>query len=170
MLDQDGRQRNDGTANRYVVRRAVDKTPREVFDLLTDPARHQETEPNDWVGNAIDGDTLTHVGQVFGIEMFHVNAGSYEMHNKVVALEQDRTVAWEPGQFGPDGNLETGGWTWRYELAAEGDGTMVTLTYDWDATPESLRKEFGLPPFGPEFLEQSLNSLATALGSSETGR
>jgi hypothetical protein len=104
------------------------------------------------------------VGQVFGIEMFHVNVpGRYDMHNRVIALEPERTIAWEPGQYGPDGELGTGGWTWRYDLAPEGSGTRITLTYDWSAVPGFLREEFGLPPFPPSFLEESLAALDRAL-------
>lgn len=167
---------------RYVVARTVAATPQEVFALLTDPSRHPETEPTDWVRASLEEDPapLTEVGQVFGIEMFHENAhGRYDMHNRVIALEQDRTIAWEPGQYGPDGELGTGGWTWRYDLApadgtssgadgagtstGTGTGTEVTLTYDWSAVPAPLREEFGLPPFPPSFLEQSLAALERAV-------
>jgi hypothetical protein len=72
-------------------------------------------------------------------------------------------VAWEPGQYGPDGELGTGGWTWRYDLASASEGTHVTLTYDWSAVPKPLRAEFGLPPFPPSFLEESLAALEKAV-------
>ena len=162
----------DQDPRRYVVSRTVAASPAEVFALLTDPARHHETEPTDWVRGPLEPDPapISEVGQVFGIEMFHVNAGGrYEMHNRVIAFEQERTVAWEPGQYRPDGELGTGGWTWRYDLAPAGEpdaGTEVTLTYDWSRVPPALREEFGLPPFAREFLDQSLASLAAAVESS----
>ena len=159
------------TGTRYAVTRTIAAPPEAVFALLTDPARHHETEPTDWVRGSLEEDPapLTEVGQVFGIEMFHENAhGRYDMHNRVIAFEQDRTIAWEPGQYGPDGELGTGGWTWRYDLAPAGgaDGgpaTEVTLTYDWSAVPDPLQKEFGLPPFPPSFLEESLAALERAV-------
>lgn len=160
------------TGNRYAVTRMIAAPPEEVFALLADPARHHETEPTDWVRGSLEEDPapLTEVGQVFGIEMFHVNTpGRYDMHNRVIAFAQDRTIAWEPGQYGPDGELGTGGWTWRYDLApagGAGDGdsaTEVTLTYDWSAVPDPLREEFGLPPFPPSFLEESLAALERAV-------
>lgn len=99
--------------------------------------------------------------------MFHENAhGRYDMHNRVIAFAQDRTIAWEPGQYSPDGELGTGGWTWRYDLAPAGgadEGTEVTLTYDWSAVPDPLREELGLPPFPPSFLEESLAALERAV-------
>lgn len=150
--------------DRHVTRRRVQASPSQVFALLTDPTRHQETEPTDWVGEALDPSPLTRTGQVFGMNMFHVAAGgAYLMHNEVVALEPDRTVAWRPGQYDEHGVLGSAGWTWRYDLTPDGDGTMVTLTYDWSAVPDALREEFNLPPFGPDFLEQSLDSLEQAL-------
>jgi hypothetical protein len=37
-----------------------------------------------------------------------------------------------------DGDLEFGGWIWRYDLAPLGPSeTAVTLTYDWSAVPRS---------------------------------
>ncbi|WP_062946745.1 SRPBCC family protein [Brachybacterium sp. sponge] len=157
---------------RYAVTRTIAAPPEAVFALLADPARHHETEPTDWVRGSLEEDPapLTEVGQVFGIEMFHENAhGRYDMHNRVIAFAQDRTIAWEPGQYGPDGELGTGGWTWRYDLApagGAGDGdsaTEVTLTYDWSAVPAALKEQFGLPPFPPSFLEESLAALERAV-------
>ena len=153
--------------DRFAVTRTIAAPPEAVFALLADPARHHETEPTDWVRGPLEEDPapLTEVGQVFGIEMFHVNTpGRYDMHNRVIAFEQDRTIAWEPGQYGPDGELGTGGWTWRYDLApADGSGTEVTLTYDWSAVPAPVREGFGIPPFPPSFLEESLAALEKAV-------
>lgn len=150
--------------SRMVARRDVQAPPEEVFALLRDPSRHQATEPGDWVGEAIHPEPITGVGQVFGIQMFHVNAGGhYRMDNTVTAFEPDVRIAWEPGQYDDDGNLGAGGWVWQYDLASKDGGTEVTLTYDWSAVPDSLQAELGLPPFGPKFLERSLESLARAL-------
>ena len=160
------------TGTRYAVTRMIAAPPETVFALLADPARHHETEPTDWVRGSLEEDPapLTEVGQVFGIEMVHENAhGRYDMHNRVIAFAQDRTIAWEPGQYGSDGELGTGGWTWRYDLApADGtsggdSATEVTLTYDWSAVPEPVRQSFGIPPFPPSFLEESLAALEKAV-------
>lgn len=152
--------------DRYVASRTVDAAPSAVFALLADPARHHETEPTDWVRSALEPDPapLTAVGQVFGIEMFHENAGGrYEMHNRVITLDPGRTIAWEPGQHGHDGELGTGGWTWRYDLAPEDERTRVTLIYDWSAVSEPMRERFGLPPFPLSFLDESLAALEKAV-------
>ena len=60
-----------------------------------------------------------------------------------------------------DGQLEFGGWTWRYDLAPHGPSdTQVTLTYDWSAVPQYIREYLHFPPFGPEHLTNSLHHLA----------
>src|SRR5699024_3815825 len=89
----------------------------------------------------------------------HENAGGrYEMHNRVITLDPGRTIAWEPGQYGPDGELGTGGWTWRYDLAPEGERTRVTLIYDWSAVSEPMRERFCLPPVPLSFLHHAIRS------------
>lgn len=154
-------------AEQMVVSRTIAASPDEVFAVLSDPNEHQNTEPTDWVRDAIDPQPITDTGQVFGMHMFIEAAGGhYDMHNKVIDFEKDRVIAWEPGQLNKDGQLETGGWTWRYDLAPVDGGTEVTLTYDWSRTPEPVRKEIGgMPPFGPDFLDASLATLDRRLSS-----
>lgn len=143
-----------------VSTRTIEAAPDRVFATLTDPDQHQHTEPGDWVRGALDGEPIREVGQIFGIEMFHENAGGrYDMHNKVTVFEQDRSVEWAPGQFDEDGSLGTGGWRWRYDLTPADDGTTVSLTYDWSRVPAAMRQQFGIPPFDADFLDQSLAAL-----------
>ena len=147
-----------------VADRLLEAPPSAVFALLSDPARHQDTEPGEWVRAALDPAPITGTGQVFGMNMSIEAFGHYVMHNEVTVFEQDRSIAWIPGQYDDEGRLDTGGWTWRYDLEPEGAGTRVRLTYDWSATPQVVRDEIGgMPAFGVDFLEQSLESLATAL-------
>ncbi|QTI68728.1 SRPBCC family protein [Gordonia polyisoprenivorans] len=147
------------------VTRHVDAPPQAVFALLCDPVRHQETEPTDWVRDAIDTAPITRAGQIFAVNMFLEQAGGhYVIHNLVTAYEPDRVIAWLPGQLNDSGDHESGGWWWRYELSPDDDGTLVRLTYDWTNTPSAFREQVGgMPPFGRGFLEQSLASLDAAL-------
>lgn len=157
---------------RHVRSRVVGAPAAAVFALLTDPARHLETEPGDWVRDALDPAPITGVGQVFGMDMYHEAAGgAYVMHNRVIAYEQDRALAWEPGQLDERGELDTGGWIWRYDLEPAEGGTRVHLTYDWSATPHALREQVGgMPPFGPGFLDDSLAALESAVGTGGPAR
>lgn len=68
---------------------------------------------------------------------------------KVIASDSQRPP-------GCSGAIAYGGWFWRYALAPEGAGTVVTLTYDWSFVPASGRAVVDFPPFGREHLENSL--------------
>lgn len=158
-------------ATQLIAERTIAATPPAIFALLTDPARHHHTEPTDWVRGSLEESPppITEVDQVFGIEMFHVNAGGrYEMHNRVTVLDPGRAIAWEPSQYSPEGVLEGGGWFWRYDLEPVDEGTRVRLTYDWAATPPEIAEQIGgLPSVDTAHLDRSLASLAQAV---ESGR
>ncbi|MEH6796650.1 MAG: ATPase [Rhodococcus sp. (in: high G+C Gram-positive bacteria)] len=151
-----------------VVSRTIAASPAQIFAVLTDPDRHQDTEPGDWVRSAVDTDRITALGQVFAVNMFHELAGGhYVVHNLVIAYVQDRTIAWLPGARTDDGSVDHGGWWWRYDLAAADQGTTVTLTYDWTDTPEVTRAHVGGLPAVPEaFLDASLAALASSMRES----
>ena len=146
-----------------IVRTTVDAPAATVFAVLADPANHAAIDGTGWVRDALDGEPLTRTGQMFRIDMYHDNHpdGHYEMANKVIAFEPDRTIAWEPGQAGDDGEVEFGGWTWRYDLEAAGpQRTNVTMTYDWSAVPPELREHIQFPPFPSSHIDNSLANLA----------
>lgn len=146
-----------------IVSISVDAPSSAVFAVLADPANHAAIDGTGWVRDPLDGERITRTGQVFRIAMYHDNHpdGHYEMANKVVAFEQDRAIGWEPGQAGDDGEWDSGGWTWHYDLESTGpQQTTVTLTYDWSAVPAALRGHIQFPPFPVEHLENSLANLA----------
>ena len=150
---------------RLVAILSIVLTPADLFSLLVDPTRHKDTEPGDWVRDAVDTEPITGVGQVFAVNMFLEFAGGhYVMHNLVTEFEKDRSIAWLPGQLDDAGNQAPGGWSWRYDLAPNGDETDVTLTYDWTGTPAAFREQIGgMPPFPEQFLADSLASLDRAV-------
>jgi hypothetical protein len=143
----------------YVVTRTIAATPAEIFAVLADPTRHEDTEPGDWVRDAIDDAPLTAVGQMFAMNMFFEPGGHYVVHNVVTAFEQNRTIAWLPGQLDETGTHNPGGWWWRYDLVSTADGTDVTVTYDWTETSQYFRDVVGVPVFGADFIEASLATL-----------
>src|ERR1700682_6118293 len=102
------------TAERYVVTRTIAATPADIFAVLADPTRHTDTEPGDWVRDAVDTDPVTGRGQMFAVNMFLEQAGGhYVMHNLVTAYDQNRAIAWLPGQLDDGGRHSPGGWWWR---------------------------------------------------------
>jgi len=148
------------TKERYVVTRTIGATPADIFAVLTDPTRHKDTEPGDWVRDAIDTSPVRARGQMFAVNMFLKEAGGhYVMHNLVTEFDQNRTIAWLPGQLDDSGRHSPGGWWWRYDLAPAGADTDVTLTYDWSETVQDFRDNVGVPVFGEDFIEESLATL-----------
>lgn len=134
-----------------------------VFDVLADPTAHSSIDGTGWVQEAVDRAPLTEVGQVFRMGMYHPNHpdGNYQIANKVQVFDAPRAIGWVPGTEKEDGQLEFGGWTWRYDLASLGPAeTEVTLTYDWSAVPPRIREYLKFPPFGPDHLANSLRHLA----------
>jgi hypothetical protein len=149
------------TQERYVITRTIPASPAAVFAVLADPTRHRDTEPGDWVRDAVDTEPITGTGTLFAVNMFLEFAGGhYVMHNLVTEFERDRTIGWLPGQLNEAGEHEPGGWWWRYDLAPNGDGTEVTITYDWTGTPQSFRDQVGgMPPFPEQYIQESLAAL-----------
>jgi hypothetical protein len=149
------------TIDRYVVTRTIAATPEEIFAVLANPARHCNTEPGDWVRDAVDSAPIAGTGQLFAMNMYLTQAGGdYVTYNLVNVFEKDRAIGWLPGRLDEAGNHAAGGWFWRYDLAPNGDGTDVTLTYDWTATSQEFRDQVGgMPLFPEDYLGASLLTL-----------
>ncbi len=145
------------------VSTTIKASAQDVFAVLADPATHEAIDGTGWVCAPLDNEPLTREGQIFRMGMFHENHpdGTYEIANRVEVFDPPHAISWEPGQENAAGELECGGWIWRYDLAAAGPGeTEVTLSYDWSAVPPPVRKEIPFPPFDPSHLENSLEHLA----------
>ncbi|RRO16302.1 polyketide cyclase [Saccharopolyspora rhizosphaerae] len=135
-----------------------------VFAVLADPTTHPTIDGTGWVQEPVDRAPLTAVGQTFRVDMHHAAHpdGDYRVVNEVRAFTANRTIGWATGYEKDDGEVEFGGWTWRYDLAPTSrTGTDVTLTYDWSAVPQHVRdRGITFPPFGPDHLINSLRHLA----------
>jgi CelD/BcsL family acetyltransferase involved in cellulose biosynthesis len=149
------------TTESYAVTRTIAATPREIFAVLADPSRHCNTEPTDWVRDAVDAAPISGTGQMFAMNMFLERAGGhYVTYNLVNVFDEDRAIGWVPGILDNAGNHSPGGWFWRYDLVPNGDGTDVTLTYDWSATSQGFRDQVGgMPIFAEDYLAGSLATL-----------
>ncbi|GAA0410233.1 SRPBCC family protein [Microbispora corallina] len=135
-----------------------------VFAVLADPTTHSAIDGTGWVQEAVERARLTEVGQIFRMEMYHAGHpdGDYRVVNKVEVLDPPHAIGWLTGYEKGDGQLEFGGWIWRYDLAPLGPSeSEVRLTYDWSAVPQFIRERgIRFPPFGPEHLINSLHHLA----------
>jgi hypothetical protein len=151
-----------------MVATAVIGVPRSrVFDVLADPSTHAAIDGTGWVTAPVDAARLDHVGQVFRMAMHHDDHPdkSYETHNRVEVFDRPSAICWKPGYLTDAGELGFGGWTWRYDLDEAGSAvTEVTLTYDWSATSEDVRRIIDFPPFDQAHLDNSLDHLARLAG------
>lgn len=147
---------------KLTVSRSIPVTTEVIFDFLTLPANHVENDSTGTVVSVKHGDRISATGQVFSMNMnAEMMGGDYVMENHVTAFLKNKMVGWQPAQEGK----EPGGWEWLYELEPEGDGTLVTLTYDWSkVTDPAITHIF--PAFPKEKLEESLNNLAAAVSGS----
>ena len=146
-------------------------TAEAVFAVLADPAMHAAIDGTGWVRATLDGKPLTAAGQMFRMSMYHPNHpdGTYQMANRVQLFERPITISWEPGNEAEDGTVSYPGWIWRYDLSPAGPSdTTVTLTYDWSAVPDAIRRHIGFPPFPPDHLANSLTHLAELVTSRPT--
>ncbi|WAC93856.1 ATPase [Mycobacterium sp. Aquia_213] len=148
-------------AERYVVTRTIASRPEQIFAVLADPVRHQNTEPGDWVRDAKDAAPISGTGQIFAMNMYLEQAGGHYMtYNLVNVFDEDHAIGWMPGVLDDTGNHTPGGWSWRYDLAPNADGTDVTLTYDWSGTTQDFRERVGaMPIFPADYLAASLATL-----------
>ncbi len=138
----------------------------EVFAALADPTTHAAIDGTGWVRDAGDRAPLTGAGQVFRMAMYHPGHpdGDYRTANKVHVFDPPRAIGWMTGYEKEGGELEFGGWAWRYDLAPL-DPARTAVTYDWSAAPASVREHMPFPPFGPDHLVNSLRHLADLVGS-----
>lgn len=155
------------TTERYVATRTLAASPEQIFTVLADPSRHCNTEPTDWVRDAVDTAPITGTGQMFAMNMYLTQAGGdYVTYNLVNVFDENRAIGWMPGVLDDAGNHSPGGWSWRYDLTPNGDGTEVTLTYDWSGTPQAFRDRVGeMPIFAEDYLAASLAALERSVAN-----
>jgi uncharacterized protein YndB with AHSA1/START domain len=110
------------------VERLIHAPASEIFDILADPARHQDIDGSGTVRGTPDGSQRLALGSKFGMDM---KAGiGYSMVNTVVEFEENRLIAWQPRPSLAFARLFIGGRIWRYELEAKDGGTLVRESWD----------------------------------------
>jgi hypothetical protein len=129
------------------VSRRICAPAHDIFQILADPARHQELDGSESLRGAVSVATITGVGDVFVMKMYYPHLGDYEMNNHVVEYESDRRIGWEPEagrghpSAGPD-SADPARWgqRWSYQLTPDGpDATIVTEIYDCSQAPPEER-------------------------------
>ena len=129
--------------------RFVTATPREIFNLLADPAQHQLIDGSGSVKNANSSSPeRLSIGVKFGMDM---KIGvKYKITNEVVEFDEPNQIAWR----------HFGGHIWRYILEPVDGGTKVTEQFDWNKSKSplvlKLRKS---PQENAKSIEKTLENL-----------
>lgn len=146
------------------VTRTVDAAAKELFDVLSLPARHVELDGSGFVRSVDHGDRITAQGQTFTMNMSgdHMG-GDYQTENHVTGYDEGKLLAWQTAPAG----TEPKGWQWVWELVPQGpDSTEVRHTYDWSGvTDQAVMQKVGFPLVSEQQLEDSLARLAAAVTS-----
>jgi len=139
--------------------RQIDASAAEIFDILSNPERHAETDNSGMVVSADQGERVKNVGDTFTMNMTKED-GDYQTVNEVFAIQQDRVIGWKNVE-NITAEVKVGA-KWLYELEPiDADNTNVTLTYQRDELEENLLSM--TEKFDDDFLAKSLDSLAEAV-------
>ena len=112
--------------------REIAATPETIFELIADPSRQPSWDGNDNLADAVAGQRVHAVGDVF---VTTLTMGT-DRENHVVEFDEGRLIAWTPSDPGrpPAGHL------WRWELEPRGaTRTRVVHTYDWTRLTDEKR-------------------------------
>ncbi|MFC7401481.1 SRPBCC family protein [Citricoccus sp. GCM10030269] len=138
------------------VTRTIEAPSKDIFQILTLPARHHEFDGSGMVRSDEKSQRIQQVGDVFTMNMQSSN-GEYQMENHVVAYDENKLVGWKPAPLG----TEPPGWQWVYRLEpVDQDTTEVSLTYDWsEVTDQNLLEKNIFPAISSEQMDESLARL-----------
>jgi len=98
----------------------VPAAPADVFALLSDPSQHHRFDGSGMVHSSRGGSTTVELGSKFGMNM-KLGPIPYRVNNTVVEFENNKLIAW----------AHIGGHRWRYQIEPDGDGSLVTESFDW---------------------------------------
>lgn len=101
------------------VSRVIPATPKQIFDLLANPAMHPVLDGSGTVkaSRGRNPERLS-LGARFGMDMRL--GGPYRVTNQVTEFEEGERIAWR----------HMARYTWRYELEPQNSGTKVTESFD----------------------------------------
>ena len=139
--------------------RQIDAPAAAIFDILSNPERHAETDDSGMVVSADQAERLKAVGDTFTMNMTKED-GDYQTVNEVFAIQPDRIIG-RKNVENTTAQVKVGA-KWLYELEPiDADNTTVKLTYQRDELEENL---LGMTEkFNDDFLAKSLDKLAAAV-------
>jgi hypothetical protein len=132
------------------VSRSIAAPAAKIFQVLADPANHRALDGSGMLRVAPGQPVPSRVGDTFTMAMYLPALGNYLMLNRIIAFEQDRLIAWEPtpGDAVASRNAElpvgtSQGYSWGFQLQADGDTTIVTELFDCTEAAQSIRGAVG---------------------------
>ncbi|MER7003830.1 SRPBCC family protein [Dactylosporangium sp. NPDC000555] len=115
-----------------IASRDIAAAAAEIFELIADPAQQPRWDGNDNLSEALPGQRVHAVGDVFSMA---ITTGSVRQ-NHVVEFVEQRRIAWRPSESGQPAP----GHLWRWELEPiDASHTRVTHTYDWTQLTDERR-------------------------------
>jgi hypothetical protein len=157
----------DDECQPVTVSRRICAPAHDIFQILADPARHQDLDGSESLRGAASDAIISGVGDVFVMKMYFPHLGDYEMNNHVVEYEPDRRIGWEPeaGRGHPSAAADSTdparwGQRWSYQLTPDGpDATVVTEIYDCSRAPADERAEMDNGNVWAESMAKTLERL-----------
>ncbi|MCS3778490.1 hypothetical protein [Tsukamurella ocularis] len=141
----------------------ADVPPAVLFAALARPAVHAAADGSGMLrGVSDDGpETITGVGQIFGMEMTDEQGRPYSVDNHVTAFEEDRRIAWLPdGRGKPPVGVE-----WSWEFTPDGEGSLIAVTCDWSrVTNAAYLAQFTLPRVSADKVRATVDTVIALLG------
>ena len=154
---------NENAHDQNQATRDIDAPAKEIFDILSNPERHSETDNSGMVVSSDQSERIKAVGDTFTMNMTKED-GDYQTRNEVFAFQEDRVIGWKNVE-NTTAEVKVGA-KWLYELEPiDADNTRVTLSYQRDEIElDNVRKMS--EKFDDDFLAKSLDSLAEAVSGS----
>jgi hypothetical protein len=126
----------------------IDADPATVFDVLADPGQHSLFDGSGSVKAKLNGPPRLYLGATFSMRMRI--AAPYLTRNRVVEYDEDTRIGWR--HFGRH--------IWRYELAPDPGGCLVTETFDYAGAPAAwFYEKSGIPGHNLKGIEATLQQL-----------
>lgn len=143
--------------------REIPVAAKAIFDLLSNPARHAETDASGMVQSTDRGERLKQVGDSFRMNMTKADGSEYQTDNEVFAFQADRVIGWQ-NKRNVTSDVEVGA-KWLYELEPiDAENTKVSLSYDYSEIDNPEVQAMAKQKFADtKVLDESLATLAAAL-------
>lgn len=146
---------------KVTVERVIEAPVDAIFDVLSNPERHQKLDGSGLIRGVDHADRIQKVGQVFTMNMNMQGddkSGEYKTDNHVSGYAKDKLLAWQTASSGE----KPPGWEWLWELESQGPNeTLVRHTYDWSkVTDKKLLAHLRIPLITKDQLLETLGRLA----------